>query len=509
MRDVRAPLASQPRLAGPKRLRTLGAAAMAVGLTLPLFASSGAGPSPQSAGALAQKSSAVVSASHDRLQAFCHELLEIAQLPSFSYAIAEHGALAAAGACGVVNVESEDPATSDTSYRMASVSKLATATAAARLAEQGIFDLDRPISEWLPEFPAAEQITARQLLGHLSGVAHYQPVDKIEPDRSYTTAREALSVFRDSPRAGAPGERYAYTTHGFTLLSAAMEAAAAKTFLEILSEEVFKPLGMSSSGPDLRDAVPGEMATLYRWVARKNYRIPKPENPSYKWGGGGLISTPSDLVRLGAAYLDGAFLEPDTVAEMFASQRTSDGKETGVGLAWRSGKDAMGRAIVHHAGSMGGARSLLLLYPDEKLALAMQTNTAWPSAIELTGQAMAEAWRHRERPGSENPARERSGSGGQETLRFRGQFGREGEGVVVAGEIELDGNDGHMTTPTPIREWLERSSVDSLKVKRLTPDIWLVFTPLTATPLYLEGSRARTDLGGRRLLELDIVREDG
>ena len=124
--------------------------------------------------------------------------------------------------------------TADTRYRMASVSKLATATLTARLTQKGTFDLDAPLNRYLPEFPDAARITPRLLLGHLSGLAHYQPSDKLDAERVYESAREALEVFRDSPRSGEPGEKYRYSTHGFTLLSAAIEAASGRPFLELL-----------------------------------------------------------------------------------------------------------------------------------------------------------------------------------------------------------------------------------------------------------------------------------
>jgi hypothetical protein len=81
------------------------------------------------------------------------------------------------------------------------------------------------------------------------------------------------------------------------------------------------------------------------------------------------------------------------LAELFTSQRTTDGKETGVGMGWQIGKDAAGRRIVHHAGGMHGARSLVMFWPDNDFAIALLSNlTGAPILVEQTAQILAEPW---------------------------------------------------------------------------------------------------------------------
>jgi hypothetical protein len=130
------------------------------------------------------------------------------------------------------------------------------------------------------------------------------------------------------------------------------------------------------------------MATLYTIKDGAPFRISAPEDPSYKWAGGGLISTPSDLVRLAAAYSNG-FLKAETVAMMFTSQRQRDGTQTGVGIAWRNSFDVAGNRVIEHAGSMEGTRTVVAIYPERRLAVAIMTNTDWSSLIEETAHMMA------------------------------------------------------------------------------------------------------------------------
>jgi hypothetical protein len=130
------------------------------------------------------------------------------------------------------------------------------------------------------------------------------------------------------------------------------------------------------------------MATLYMIENGIPVAIPDPEDPSYKWAGGGLISTPTDLVHLAGGYVDG-FLKAETVAMMFTSQHLRDGRETGVGIAWRNSFDVAGHRVIEHAGSMNGTRTVVAMYPEFRVAVAIMTNAGWSSLIEETAHMIA------------------------------------------------------------------------------------------------------------------------
>jgi CubicO group peptidase (beta-lactamase class C family) len=85
-------------------------------------------------------------------------------------------------------------------------------------------------------------------------------------------------------------------------------------------------------------------------------------SPSYKWAAGGYVSTAEDLVRFGLAHLGAGYLRDSTLATIFASQRTSEGRETNVGIGWMLARDPWGRRVVFHNGTQTGARSVLLIY---------------------------------------------------------------------------------------------------------------------------------------------------
>jgi serine beta-lactamase-like protein LACTB, mitochondrial len=320
--------------------------------------------------------------------AMAESLREVANLPGLSVAVGSGGTILFAEAYGYADLETQRRATPRTRFRAASVSKMITVTALAKLVESGRLDLDASIGGYLPSLPEhLHPITPRQLSGHLAGIPHYSQQDRLER-RFYGSTGDALGVFSHIALRGAPGDAYHYSTHGYTLLSAAMEGAAGRPFLELMREELLLPLEMLTTGPDLRASPGSDGAALYVLEEGAPRRVERPEDPSYKWAGGGMMSTPVDLVRLAEAYVVG-FLQPSMVATMFTSQRLPSGEETGVGIGWRRSRDMDGRRVLEHAGGMEGARSVVALFPEEGVAVAAMTNTSWSSSIEETAHLLA------------------------------------------------------------------------------------------------------------------------
>lgn len=299
-------------------------------------------------------------------------LKDTLQLPGLSITVMVDGQVAWSEALGYANLETLSPATEGTKFRIGSVSKLITATALARLVEEGRFELDAPVQRYLPEFPdKGATITARQLSGHLGGIRHYN--DDFLNRQHYGGVPDALARFRDDPLRNAPGEAYAYSSYGYVLLSAMMEAAAGMPFLDLVAEEVLAPLGMESTVPDDCFAVIENRSGSYQ-LDGGQIRNGAFIDLSDRWAAGGYLSTSRDMARLGAACLDGDFLSASTRALLFTPQTTAGGEQTTVGLGWRIGEDSNGRRYYHHAGSSVGGRAILIAYPHDEVVVAIAAN---------------------------------------------------------------------------------------------------------------------------------------
>ena len=132
-------------------------------------------------------------------------------------------------------------------FRVYSVSKPIAAAAAARLAEEGALDLDAAASTYLPELPSQlGQLTARQLIGHLAGVRHYNDGEWLKVSRSACSSPlDGLAPILAGSLIATPGLRYSYSPFGYVLLSAIIEAASDEPFDEAVRGRVLAPAGMT------------------------------------------------------------------------------------------------------------------------------------------------------------------------------------------------------------------------------------------------------------------------
>jgi serine beta-lactamase-like protein LACTB len=149
-------------------------------------------------------------------------------IPGLSVAIVTDHRIRWSNGYGLADLENFVPATPGTVYRLGSISKTITAVAAMQLVEKGKLDLDAPVQQYVPSFPQKPwPITTRQLLGHLSGIRHYQG-DEIDSTRHYVRLLDGLAIFRNDPLLDEPGTKFHYTTYGYTLLGCVIESAAGR-----------------------------------------------------------------------------------------------------------------------------------------------------------------------------------------------------------------------------------------------------------------------------------------
>lgn len=342
-------------------------------------------------------------------RAIARQMLDADPLPSLSLAVMRGDELLWAEAFGKVDLELGTAATTAHRYRLGSVSKVITATLAAQLADKGALDLDVPISRYMPALPDAHHATTlRQLLTHRGGVRHYQDKDRAPgapgpiDQRFYRSNADILAVFIDDPLIAKPGERVAYSTFGYTLASLVMEAAAKSPFLELVQREIAAPLGLVSLGPDDPLAlVPDRVRGYHPAAILRNVKPDfagtwghiAPGNPSYKWAGGGLIATPTDLARFGAAHLAPGKFSRRALDTLFTVHTESTERSPPLGLGWRIDQDDKQRLRWHHAGSQDGVRASLVVYPKEKLSIALATNvTVLPGDVNGPSAKIADAF---------------------------------------------------------------------------------------------------------------------
>jgi len=275
---------------------------------------------------------------------------------------------------GVADVENAVPARPGTMYRLASVSKPITAVAVLQLVERGRIDLDAPVRRYVPGFPEKPwPVTSRQLLAHFGGIRHYVTGERLDATRRYVSVLEGLDVFKDDPLVHEPGTSYLYSSYGYNLLGAVVEAASGMRFEDYLRKNVLDPAGIETIRDDGGGVpIPNRAGGYVRTPAGEVRNAP-PADTSYKVPGGGLLGTAPDVARFASALENGVLLRRDTLSGMLTRQKTKTGRTVGYGLGWDL-RERKGRREAVHSGGQEGVSNILYLQPDHGLAVVILTN---------------------------------------------------------------------------------------------------------------------------------------
>ncbi len=325
-------------------------------------------------------------------------------IPGISAAVGIDGTIVWSEGFGYADLEHRVPATATTLYRIGSVSKPVTATAVVQLVLAGALDMDAPVQRYVPTFPEKEYpITTRQLAGHIAGVRHYRGNESVgEGQRHYNDVVHALSIFGEDPLLFEPGTQYSYSSYGWNLISAVVQGATEERFLDYIQREVFDPLGMNHTHADDPRWIIPDRTRFYSVSDDRVINAPFVDN-SYKWAGGGFISSVEDLVRFGSAHLEPGFLPAEGLELLFTSQRLTSGEETGYGVGWSvrllgdlfSENSPMRDSpladlrVMQHGGSSVGGRAILVLIPEKKMVIAGLVNFSRFRGQPLAGSIAA------------------------------------------------------------------------------------------------------------------------
>jgi len=268
---------------------------------------------------------------------------------------------------------------------------LLTSGAVGLLLEKGRLKLDEEIQTYVPQFPTKQwPVTLRQLMGHLAGVRTDGGDEGPLLSQHCERPVEGLPAFAERSLLFEPGTRFRYSSYGWILVSAAVEAAADEPFLTFMRDQVFEPLGMDDTRADsATEPIPDRVTPYFpRFGADPRYGLHLMRDLDYSCYAGAsvFLSTPSDLVRFGMAMSGGKLLQPGTLQALQASQRLPSGEETGYGLGWDletvtlAGEQT--RVAGHDGESLGGMVASLVTFPDG-LVVAVTSNISYADTFAL------------------------------------------------------------------------------------------------------------------------------
>lgn len=218
-------------------------------------------------------------------------------------------------AAGLADAEAARPMTATTRFEVGSVSKWIASIVVLRLVDQGKLSLDAPISTWLPDYRSdnGKVLTLRRLMSHSSGLPN-----QIDAARKADPAIKAVELdqmdavrrYASGDLAFAPGSAWDYSHSNWILVKAVAERASGRTYVQLVRDEIVRPLGLKDSGIFRGDSA-RDAGAARGYAALKPAPQPKPSPmPDYMAMVGGYYTTAPDLLKLMDGVLDGRLLQP-------------------------------------------------------------------------------------------------------------------------------------------------------------------------------------------------------
>ncbi len=336
-----------------------------------------------------------------RIENAVSKFMASTHVPGVSVAVVENGEYEWGSGFGVADVENNAPASEHTLFRLASISKSLTATAAMLLWERGKLNLDAPVQKYCPAFPQKPwPIATRQVMGHLAGIRHYksgsQEDIEVGNTRHFDNPIQAgLDFFKDDALLSEPGKQFHYSTQGYTLVGCVIEGASGAKYVDFMRQNIFGPALMDQTQIDDRFAIIPHRTRFYQKTESGTVRNADFLDSSYKIPGGGWLSSAEDMARFEVAILSDKLLKRATRDLMWTPLKPSDGSKDDYGLGWGV-SDQDGR---HGRGAQWWPARHQHFLPDRASAAGWRRSThqhgGHQSQRSRRGDSESAHWNHR------------------------------------------------------------------------------------------------------------------
>lgn len=298
--------------------------------------------------------------------------------PGASVAVVKDGLVVFRKGYGCAQVEYNIPITPSTIFHVASVSKQFTAMAITMLEARGKLSVDDDIRKYLPTMPDfGKKVTIRHLLHHISGIRDQWELFVMSGWRmdDVLTQQQVLELLeRQKDLNFPPGDRYTYCNSGYTLMAEIVSKVSGKPFVEWVKENIFEPLGMSSSHFHIdHRMVVRNRAYSYAYDGKKGL---KKRVLSYaNVGATSLFTTVEDMTNWMRNFSEKRIGGEGVMKKMLTKGVLNDGKEIDYARGIELG-DYKGLKTISHSGADAGFRSHMVYFPGEKLGVVVLSNLA-------------------------------------------------------------------------------------------------------------------------------------
>jgi CubicO group peptidase (beta-lactamase class C family) len=297
---------------------------------------------------------------------FVREQMKRQNIPGLSLAVLKNGVIVKAAGYGVADRARQTPATPETVYKIASVSKQFIATGIMLLVQEGTIGLDGSVRTYLTDAPDAwRPITIRHLLAHTAGLVREAP--GFDPGSAQSDA-DILRTAYALPLRFTPGERWEYSNAGYYALAEVIRIAAGRPWAEYLADRVFAPSGMLATRTTTVDEA---VANRARGYSDNDRLLDAADWPAVR-PSGAFLSTVLDLARWDAILYTDRILTASSRRQMWTPIALNDGRSHPYGFGWQLGTGQ--RRLVYHGGGMPGFQSEFARFVDDGVTVIVLMN---------------------------------------------------------------------------------------------------------------------------------------
>ncbi len=302
---------------------------------------------------------------------------EGSETPGAGVLVIRNGEKVFTGTYGQAQLEDNAPVHSASNFRLASVTKQFTAMSVMILVERGELSLEDTLYDIFPGFPDfAKDITVTNLLQHTSGLLDYED---LVPSDSPTQVHDSdvLEMMKATDHTYfVSGSEYRYSNSAYAVLAMMVERLSGQSFPDFLEENIFDPVGMSSTVAfvDGMNEVPHR---AYGYTVGTDSIENTDQSPwSAVLGDGGIYSSLDDLYQWDQALYTDKLISNEMLDRAWTPYLEN------YGFGWRI-DTYRERKRYHHSGSTSGFRNYMERYPDERLTIIVLTNRADPKVDQL------------------------------------------------------------------------------------------------------------------------------
>jgi len=282
-----------------------------------------------------------------------------------SVAVFQNGQIIYTRSAGFSDYENHIKATENSKYRIGSISKTITATLILKAVEEGKITLDKKLADFYPSIKNADMITVEQLLRHRSGIHSFTDDEDYETwNTQPKSEEELLDIISKGNSEFKPDSTFKYSNPNYILLSFILQKIYNKTYAEIVREKIVLPLGLNHTY--FGSAINAQNNECYSYSFSGKWEKETETDMSIPMGAGGIVSSPTDMVKFGNALFSGKIISKKSYTQM---TNIKDGYGMGLFKLPFYEKEGFG-----HTGAIDGYSSMLSFYPESGVTFALLSN---------------------------------------------------------------------------------------------------------------------------------------